>query len=242
VRTALAAERIEPDEEGATVRFADGGSHLAAAVILAVGPADAHRLAPSVASLRRAADLARPVRSLCLDLGLSQLPARQRTRALGLTRPLVLSVHSAAARLAPPGGALIHVIRYLGDGERAGARDFDELERFADLVQPGRRAVEVARQRLAGIIVANDYPRADRGGLAGRAGTNVPEHGNLFIAGDWVGPEGFLGDAAAASGTAAGRGAAARARGVVQRAGADWVGPNPEIGEERRSRCVIAGS
>jgi phytoene dehydrogenase-like protein len=212
VRTALAAERIEPEEHGATVRFADGRSRSAAAVILAVGPGEAHRLVPSLTALRRAADLARPVRSLCLDLGLSKLPVKGRTRALALKRPLVFSVHSDAARRAPPGAALVQVMRYLGDGEGAGPGDFDELERFADRVQPGRREVEIARQRLTGIVAANDYPRADRGGLAGRAAVTEPGRPHLFLAGDWVGPEGFLGDAAAASATLAGREAAACAR------------------------------
>lgn len=211
VRTGLAAERIEPDEAGATVRFADRSSRSAAAVIMAVAPAVAHRLVPAAASLRRAAERARPVHCLCLDLGLSKLPVRGRTRALGLTRPLSFSVHSSAARLAPPGAALIHLTRYLADGEAARPSDVDELERLADRLQPGWREVEVARQRLAGIVVANDYPRADRGGLDGRPAVTVPDHARLFIAGDWVGPEGWLSDAAAASGGAAGRAAAARA-------------------------------
>jgi len=133
---------------------------------------------------------------------------------LAMSRPLSFSVHSAAARVAPPGAALIHIGRYLADGESASRASFDELERFADQIQPGWREVEATRQHLAGIVVANDHPQAARGGFAGRPPIEVAEHRHLFIAGDWVGPEGFIADAAAASGAAAGRAAAQRARSV----------------------------
>ncbi|MGH6987958.1 MAG: phytoene desaturase family protein [Caulobacteraceae bacterium] len=215
VQTGRAAERIEPSAEGVTVRFADGTSRSSAASVLAVGPIEAQRLVPGAASLGRAADQARPMRSLCLDFGLSKLPASRRTYALGLTRPLYFSVHSAAARLAPRGAAMVHVARYLAeDGTAVRPADVAELEQFVDVIQPGWRELVVARQRLVGIVVAHDYPQAQRGGLAGRPAIGVPEDRRIFVAGDWVGAEGLLSDAAAASGTAAGRSAAACAKAV----------------------------
>jgi len=63
------------------------------------------------------------------------------------------------------------------------------------------------------LVVANDLPRATRGGLAGRAPGAVDGIANLFLAGDWVGPVGLLADASFASGRAAAA-AAAGARGV----------------------------
>jgi len=148
---------------------------------------------------------------MCLDLGLSSLPVPRHTYALGLVKPLYFSVHSAAARLAPSGAALIHVSRNLGDNETIGRDGFEELESLVDLLQPGWRMLEIARQRFPLMLVANDYPQAALGGLGARAPARLPENNRVYIAGDWVGPEGFLSDAAAASGTAAGLAAAARA-------------------------------
>jgi hypothetical protein len=47
------------------------------------------------------------------------------------------------------------------------------------------------------MTVANDLPRAADGGLPGRVPVALAE--NIFLAGDWVGGEGMLADAAAAS-------------------------------------------
>ena len=51
---------------------------------------------------------------VCLDVALSSLPDKDVLFALGVDRPLYFSVHSAHAKLAPEGGALIHVSKYLG--------------------------------------------------------------------------------------------------------------------------------
>jgi len=42
-------------------------------------------------------------------------------------------------------------------------------------------------------------PIAKSGGFAGRPGPRVPGIEDLYLAGDWVGPEGFLVDASLAS-------------------------------------------
>ena len=76
-----------------------------------------------------------PVRVACLDLGLRKLPEGAARVALGVDQPLYLSVHSAAARLAPAGAALVHVAKYLAGGTDA-ASDRRELEQFADLRHP----------------------------------------------------------------------------------------------------------
>ena len=49
------------------------------------------------------------------------------------------------------------------------------------------------------MTVVNALATADRGGLAGRPEPEVPGIPNLYVAGDWVGPEGWLSDAALAS-------------------------------------------
>lgn len=76
-----------------------------------------------------------------------------------------------------------------------------------DSAQPGWREQVIHRRFMPALVVANDIPQAARGGLAGRPGPEVPDAPGLFVAGDWVGPEGMLSDAA----TASARAAAARA-------------------------------
>jgi hypothetical protein len=60
---------------------------------------------------------------------------------------------------------------------------------------PGWRAFEVKRQELRGMTVANATPRWDKP----RPGVALVDAPGVFIAGDWVGEEGMIADAAAAS-------------------------------------------
>jgi phytoene dehydrogenase-like protein len=74
-----------------------------------------------------------------------------------------------------------------------------ELEGLLDLIQPGWRGVIVHRRFLPDMIVMNALPLASSGGTQGRPGPEVPAVPGLFVAGDWVGEEGLLVDAALAS-------------------------------------------
>jgi len=56
-------------------------------------------------------------------------------------------------------------------------------------------------------VVAHGRPLPGRG-LRGRPPVAVPDLARVYVAGDWVGPDGMLADAAFASGRAAGRAAA----------------------------------
>ena len=81
-----------------------------------------------------------------------------------------------------------------------------ELEQFLDRLQPGWQTHVVTRRFLPGMTVASSLPRAEEGGLQGRPDIAVPGLSNVFLAGDWVGGEGMLADASAASASeAAGR-------------------------------------
>ncbi|HXW83656.1 MAG TPA: FAD-dependent oxidoreductase [Candidatus Binataceae bacterium] len=187
------------------VETSNGNSASAPAVVIALAPQDASALLPDAETLRVAADRAVPVYAACLDLGLSQLPEPRHIFALGLDEPLYLSVHSSAARLAPDGGALVHVLRYLQpDQQPDKALLLAELEGFADLVQPGWRSYVRARQFFWNMPVTYSEPLARFGGLAGRPTVAVPGFSGLYIAGDWVGSHSLLSDAAAASGRLAG--------------------------------------
>jgi NADH dehydrogenase FAD-containing subunit len=66
-------------------------------------------------------------------------------------------------------------------------------------VQPGWREVVAHTRFLPSITVSNALVTAARGGTSGRPTASVPGFDNLYVAGDWVGAEGMLLDAAVAS-------------------------------------------
>ena len=170
-------------------------------VVIAAGPKDAYSLfddneRPDV--LSKAAKEAKPIHLVCLDVALSSLPDKNTLFALGVDRPLYFSVHSAYAKLAPKGGALIHVAKYLGTSiEPKPREDQPELEEFLDLLQPGWRQVLVKKRPLPNMVVSNALVTAAEGGLGGRPDTRIAE--NLYIVGDWVGKEGIVSNASVAS-------------------------------------------
>jgi phytoene dehydrogenase-like protein len=204
IRTAAAAVEITYASDGAVagVRLRTGESVPAAAVVLALDAPAAAELLPE-SSARRAVREAAPVRAACLDVALTRLPRPRATFALGIDEPLYCSVHSAVARLAPEGGALIHVGRYLGDDTPDPKRDEAQLEDLLDRLQPGWRDVVATRRFLPHMVAASALVTAAAGGVAARPGAAVPEAPGLFVAGDWVGPEGWLVDASLASAQAA---------------------------------------
>lgn len=205
VRPGARVERVEP----ARIVLADGSAESVDAVLLAVPPEHAAALAPGVASLAEEARQARPVRMNSLDLALSAWPEGAREFVLGLDQPVYFSQHSKAGRLAPQGGAVVHVAKYVPSGEQVDGNAIAELEALADTAMPGWRKLEVQRQTLRGIHVTGAVVRWDRA----RPGVDVADAPGLFVAGDWVGEEGMLSDAAAASGAEAARAIAARLSG-----------------------------
>jgi phytoene dehydrogenase-like protein len=188
------------------VRLADGRLIETPTVLIASSPSAAVRLVEngSKTSIAQSADRAIPVRAACLDVALSRLPVKRTTFSLGIDRPLYLSVHSATARLAPEGGALIQTAKYLSPNHHDSAESVErELEALLDLVQPGWREAVVHRRFLPDMIVMNAMPLASLDGIAGRPGAEITDVNGLFVAGDWVGNEGLLVDASLASAKAA---------------------------------------
>ena len=189
------------DSSGWRVLLDDKTEVSANIVVIAAGPKDAYSLfddneRPDV--LSKSAKEAKPVRLVCLDVALSNLPDKDTLFALGVDRPLYFSVHSAYAKLAPKGGALIHVAKYLGTSiEPKPREDQPELEEFLDLLQPGWRQVLVKKRPLPNMVVSNALVTAADGGLGGRPDTKIAD--NLYIVGDWVGKEGLLSNASVAS-------------------------------------------
>ena len=197
MRTQSGIVRVEPG--GVELRT---GERLAAAgIILAIPPKEVeHITGAQLPSLT-------PARAACLDLGLQQMPSESASFALGLEQPVYFSVHSLyAERLAPRGGALVQIAKYLG-GDASATRE--ELEQLADIVAPGWRDQLITSRFLPDMTVVHAIPRAD----SARPGVDALGLPNVMIAGDWVGPEAMLSDAAVASGLRAARFLAQRAAG-----------------------------
>ena len=200
--TGARVEAVARDERGVRgVRLADGTTVDARSVLVAGSPAVARALVgDDETPVRGWAEAAVPVRLACLDVGLRRLPRPGLRLALGIDRPLYYSVHSAWARLAPEGGATIHLAKYLSSTAESDPREDErELEGLLDLAQPGWRDHLVARRYLPRLIVSHALPLAAQGGVAARPGPAVPGVRGLYVAGDWVGPEGLLSDASLAS-------------------------------------------
>jgi phytoene dehydrogenase-like protein len=194
--TDAAAGRVE-------VRLLDGEVVVARSVVLAAGPPVAcEALLPAASPWR---DLGDVVTASCLDVGVRGVPSPG--YVLGVDEPVYGTIQGPPARQAPDGDAVIAVIRY---GARSAEEDRPQLEGW--LQHLGVRPEDIACSRfLARMAVVGAAPRAVTGGLAGRPtidSTGVP---GVLLAGDWVGPDGMLADAAFASGHAAGLRASARA-------------------------------
>ncbi len=156
-------------------------------IIMAVPPATVEKLI-GVSFLHL-----RPVRVACLDLGLSALPEDAANFGLGVDRPIYYSVHSAAAKLAPVGSALIQMTKYL-EADSDPIADRIELEEFADLMAPGWRDRVTMTRFLPGMTVSHAMATPE-----GRPDVDALAPQRIFLAGDWVGPENMLTDAVVAS-------------------------------------------
>jgi phytoene dehydrogenase-like protein len=166
----------------------DGETLRADVVVVAAGGPDA------VAKLLGERSPAVPgpaVEISVLDLGLESLPRRSRRFALGVDQPTYLSRHS------PPDhrdGVLLSLASYAREPRAA-------LEAVADAVQPGWRERVTLERFLPRMVAVSAMSTPDCGGLAGRP--DIDRGDGLYLAGDWVGGQGWLVDAALASGAAA---------------------------------------
>jgi hypothetical protein len=135
-----------------------------------------------------------PIKMATLDIALERMPEGSAKFGLGLDQPFYFSAHSTWANVAPPGKAVVHVAKY------AASEDRDELEAFADLLMPGWRELVAQARFLPEMTVTHAVP-----GVGGRLDVDALGMDGVRIAGDWVGPEGMLADAAVASGLRAAR-------------------------------------
>jgi phytoene dehydrogenase-like protein len=141
-----------------------------------------------------------PVQVACLDVALRHLPQPKYGIVQDGERPLFMSAQSLASKVAPEGGALVYTFKQLDPRTATDPEnDEKELESLLDAAQLGWRDVLVKRQFLPSIEAVGALPSAKAGGFSGRPGVNVPGFSNLYLAGDWVGPRGFLCDASFSS-------------------------------------------
>lgn len=195
VRTSSPARTLERRGDAWCVAT-DEAEHAAGAVVVATG----HPAATRALLGERVTPPGPESAVSCLDLGLRRLPRRSSTFALGIDAPLYLSRHSPPAH---PAGVLLTVAGYAGQPR-------EDLERTADAVQPGWRDEVVLQRHLPRMVPVAALATARTGGLSGRPGIEVADAPGVFVAGDWIGPEGWLADAALASGAAAARAALER--------------------------------
>ena len=126
------------------------------------------------------------------------------TVLLGMDRPLYLIRHCPPAALAPPGGSVVHGLRYLRPDEDpspdAARAELVEHARVAGIEPEAAKYVRYLHRMT--VVGAVPVPGV---GLAGRVDVGDTGHNGVLVAGDWVGPRGHLADAALASGEDAGR-------------------------------------
>jgi phytoene dehydrogenase-like protein len=188
--TRAAVRSLERDGDRWTVATDDRELHADAVIVAAGLPSAAAKLVDGIVAPGPAADIS------SLDLGLHRLPKR-RTFALGVDEPTYLSKHS------PPrhkDGVLMTAMSYAG-------APLADLERLADTVLPGWRDEQILHRHLPKMTPISAVASPSRR----PAVTHEP---GLFLAGDWVGGEGWLVEAALASGAAAAK-AAVTARSTV---------------------------
>ncbi len=181
---ASGTDALMPGQAGS---FAPRGTMLKAAdIVLAVDPATAVHLVGD-ANLTSGWTPRQNVTVTSLDVALTRLPRPGVAYAVGIDEPVILAIPSEVSHLAPGGGALIHVTR-------CGQSSEHDLEILLDQLQPGWRELVVYRRFLPEIVASNalasrEWKRPD---------SATPVRG-LHLAGDWIGAEGVLSDAAAAS-------------------------------------------
>jgi len=204
VITGATVTAVEHDDAVRAIHLADGRSWPAAAIIVAVhDPRRAVDLlaGPAAGRVRPAAEATVAVRMAHLDVALR--PAGRRlANVLSVDDDVFISVPSDVARVAPDGGMVVTVGRYLRTGEeRVDWRP--SLEAALTRVRPNWMDDVVDVRYVPSSLVAGDQARVATAGASRRPPVDVAGVTGLALAGDWIGPIGMLADAAVASGAAA---------------------------------------
>jgi glycine/D-amino acid oxidase-like deaminating enzyme len=187
---------IEPGPSSLLVQTKEGQLRARRVIVAAGSPDAARRLLPTTEVAVGPA-----VTAACLDVGTTSVP--RPGYVLSLDDPLYATTQGPPARQAPPGAAVVAALRY---GARQASEDRPQLE--ALLATAGVEADHVVVERyLAKMTVAGAMPTKALGGLPGRPKITDSGLPGVLLAGDWVGPEGLLADAALVSGQQAAKAA-----------------------------------
>ncbi len=185
-------DQVSSDGDGWLVAGNDRRWRGRAVVVAGLAPAAVQRI---LGLPDGALDIGPRVEAAVLDLSLGAEPTER--FVLGIDKPTYFSVHGPPASMAPEGKAAAVAMKYLPVGvETTRDEDCADLEEVARLA--GADAIENWRI-LRRMTVTHGMPLASAGGLAGRPGVEIEDRPGIFLAGDWVGPEGLLTDAALAS-------------------------------------------
>ncbi|MGQ0791356.1 MAG: phytoene desaturase family protein [Nitrosopumilaceae archaeon] len=192
---------VEFDDAVKGITLNDGSKIEASVVILATPPPAASKLLGNkIPQIENFANSAIPIKAASLDVALSILPNPENHFALGIDLPLYFSVHSMFGELAPKNGALIHISKYLTSSNQQNPKEIEsELEQLLEIMQPNWKKYLVKKRFLPNMTVANAVLTASQNGFDGRPSPKVDGVSNLYVAGDWVGQEGWLSDASIAS-------------------------------------------
>lgn len=202
--TSIARPAVDGD---VTVTLASGQQVRAGAVVVAAGTPGAAASLLGDDHPAAWAGLGPEVEASVLDIGLRK--PLEPPILFGIDPPMYLVDHARSAKgLAPEGGGLVHVLHYLPLGDTTPASELRAgLEEHARMA--GITPSMIAEQRfLLRMTVVGAVPTPAAGGLAGRPGIDSTGVAGVFVAGDWVGPRGWLADASLSSGEAAGSAAA----------------------------------
>lgn len=193
-------EHLDGQVQG--VRLSNGRFVQAKAVIIAAKPKDALKLINqgNYSPLQKIVEPLIPAQVACLDVALRRLPDPVHTIVQDVDSARFMSTQSLYVQIAPPGEALIHTFKQLNPFHLGDPREDErDLEKLLDIAQPGWRKQLVKRVYLPRIEAVGMLPAAISGGFAGRPGPVVPGLSGLYLAGDWIGSEGFQVDASLAS-------------------------------------------
>lgn len=203
IRTGVSVESlVTRGGKAEGVRLRGGTTMSANAVVIATTPREAGKLLEGVSGSKFEEALSQlvPVQVACLDVSLSILPNLRNGIVQDLEQPRFMSVQSLVARVAPAGAGFITSFKQLDPRVKSDPKqDERDLESLLDVAQPGWRSVMLERVFLPRIEAVGALPTAATDGFAGRPGVNATGVAGVYLAGDWVGSEGFLADASFAS-------------------------------------------
>ena len=192
------------DDDAAEITLVSGQVVRARTVVVAVNSPDA---AESLLDARLP-DRGPSCTAQCLTLGLT---AEATTPVVvGLTEPLYLSMHCPPASLLVDGrttGSVVHLMRYVSQHDAGRAQSHTEVK--AELMKLADRcgapaANVVESEYLHSMTVVSALPTVATGGLAGRISMTASGVPSVLLAGDFVGPVGYLAEGSIVSGEAAG--------------------------------------